>query len=58
MKCPECGGNVKVDETRSSDFENIRRRICRKCGNVFYTSEIEINKSTGASLIREYKYGA
>lgn len=40
MRCPECGGNTTVLETRTLFSEEIRRRrICRDCGYRFTTIE-------------------
>lgn len=40
MKCPECGNKTKVTDTRKpSGVEAIRRRVCEKCGYVFFTVE-------------------
>ena len=44
MKCPKCGGKVRVvDNVQNSiDNETYRRRICESCNYNFYTSEMEI----------------
>lgn len=43
MKCPNCGGNVRVrDTTYTEENEIYRKRSCLNCGHVFYTMEFAI----------------
>lgn len=52
MTCPVCGGKSAVVDSRA-DCESVqRKRKCRKCGHVFYTSERE---SDGAEF-KQVKY--
>jgi transcriptional regulator NrdR family protein len=39
MKCPECGGKTKVENTKSDEWHVYRQRRCIKCGFRFYTEE-------------------
>lgn len=39
MKCPKCGGDSKVTDSRKAHDEIYRRRACKKCGYSFYTFE-------------------
>ena len=41
MKCPACGGSVRVTDTRSTKECVARRRQCVKCNHVFFTEEWE-----------------
>lgn len=45
MNCPVCGGAVTVIDT-ARDCESIyRRRKCKTCDHVFYTTESELKTS-------------
>lgn len=53
MKCPKCGGRVKVtDTTNSAENEIYRKRACLVCGHVFYTTEFEVEQTNG--FLNEY----
>lgn len=41
MTCPVCGGKTKVDETCTDGEQIYRRRVCKECGYIFYTTETE-----------------
>lgn len=44
MKCPKCSGKVKVlDTVQTSENEIYRRRKCLVCGNIFFTTEFEVD---------------
>lgn len=39
MRCPRCGGDTRVVDSRS-DYDSVwRRRECRICGHRFSTTE-------------------
>lgn len=44
MKCPKCNGKVYVTDTTNNDedHEIYRRRVCKECGKIFYTTEFEV----------------
>lgn len=43
MKCPECGGKLKVvDVVQTDDNRTLRKKRCDDCNRVLYTSEIVI----------------
>lgn len=44
MKCPRCGGRIKVIETAdiTSSNEIYRKRKCDECAYIFYTAEFEV----------------
>jgi len=39
MRCPECGNETRVGETRDIAGNNRRRRVCPNCGHRFTTIE-------------------
>lgn len=41
MQCPECGGKTEVTHNRSFPEYIRRRRVCRECGHVMTTYEVE-----------------
>lgn len=43
MKCPKCPGTGWVMGSREKDGSVRRRRVCRKCGYRWTTSEIPID---------------
>ena len=47
MKCTKCDGDTKVTDLvhNSSSNEVYRRRKCINCGNVFYTTEFEVERN-------------
>lgn len=49
MKCPVCGQNTEVVESRSRDLTTIRRRRCRKCDKLFYTNEEPMDYHEGSA---------
>lgn len=49
MTCPVCGGSSKVMSTRSDCDGVYRRRRCRECNHIFYTTETD---SDGSDLKR------
>ena len=44
MKCPACGGKVKILDTRQNDedHETYRHRRCEECSYDYYTTEYEV----------------
>ena len=46
MICPACDGKLEVVETvRNVDYV-YRRRRCKSCGHLIYTTESEVNPDT------------
>lgn len=45
MNCPKCGGKTGVTDTvhNLNDSETYRRRKCAECGNIFYTTEFDVD---------------
>lgn len=48
MKCPDCGGDVRVIDSVFNHDQNeiLRKRKCHDCGHVFYTIEFEVEYDT------------
>ena len=43
MKCPKCGGEVKLLESINTPSNEIyRKRKCKDCKKIFYTIEFEV----------------
>ena len=42
MKCPKCGGKLKVIDCVPTPEEVMRRRRCLDCGRDLYTMEFEV----------------
>ena len=40
MKCPKCGGNTKIKESRQREHYYFRRHECLKCHARFSTHEV------------------
>lgn len=53
MECPKCGGKLGVYDTNGFDFETVRKRKCKKCGAVCYTSECLVDDDIGYEMIAE-----
>lgn len=51
MKCPICGEQSKVMESRDSGKTIIRRRKCKACSQIFYTEEVAIDYYDGCQKI-------
>lgn len=53
MRCPVCGRQLKVVDTRNIKKDNsiIRRKRCINCGALYYTKEKEIDY---ASIQKEW----
>lgn len=51
MKCPACGGNSSVLETRAINENSRRRRSCndKNCRHRFTTIEVVVQSSTNHS---------
>lgn len=46
MKCPKCGGDVRiVDIVRAADNELWRKKKCEDCKRIFYTIEFEVEEN-------------
>ena len=39
MLCPKCDGKIKVLDVRNTKDNTYRKRQCKTCSYVFYTSE-------------------
>lgn len=52
--CPMCNGKTIVLNSRGNASEQIRKRVCKKCGHVFYTCETDIDNDLGMTLINRY----
>lgn len=61
MKCPQCKtGSAWVMGSREKDGAVRRRRICKKCGYRFTTSEIRVDELKrialmAADIVKEIK---
>lgn len=46
MKCPNCGSmkSIVIDSRAYPGGRRIRRRKCKKCGDIFWTKEVTIEK--------------
>lgn len=43
MKCPKCGGEIKLLESINTPSNEIyRKRKCKDCKKIFYTIEFEV----------------
>lgn len=49
MLCPVCGGSSRVTNSRSDCDGVYRRRRCKECDHLFYTTETD---SDGSDLLR------
>lgn len=45
MNCPKCGGKAAVlDVVPNPDDNEVYRKLkCAECGNIFYTTEFEVD---------------
>lgn len=41
MYCPKCNGKTAVIDSRADGVSVCRKRKCKQCGNIFFTSERE-----------------
>ena len=53
MECAKCGGRLGVVDTYTTAYETIRKRRCKKCGAVIFTSEMLVDEYTGHELVAE-----
>ena len=51
MKCPECGNETLVKDSRENDSDIMRRRECRACGYRFNTVESFLE---GGKIVKRY----
>ena len=51
MTCPVCGGSVTAVDTAHTCEETYRRRKCKECGHIFFTTESELKTSA-----RDFRY--
>ena len=47
MLCEICEGKTRVINTRTDVDHVVRKRMCLKCGHIFYTQEIDMDYKTG-----------
>ena len=47
MLCEICEGKTRVINTRTDVDHVVRKRMCLKCGHIFYTQEIDMDYTTG-----------
>ena len=45
MKCPKCGGDTSVEYSIGDAGGVYRKRKCKTCSHVFYTTEAAAEKS-------------
>lgn len=55
MKC-ECGGILKIKDTRGNDYHTYRRRECDVCGKKCITEEVKMDFKEGLRLMRRIHY--
>ena len=55
MICSKCGGVLEVIETREKNNIVIRRRRCKACGKLFYTSETGMDYVEGMTITNEIR---
>lgn len=53
MLCEICEGKTRVINTRTDVDHVVRKRICLKCGHIFYTQEIDMDYKTGKKEISQ-----
>lgn len=56
MNCPLCGGETVVRGSRADCKSVQRRRLCRKCGHRFYTSEHESDGKEYRRVASQYEW--
>lgn len=56
ISCPECGEDTRVINSRGDGCEQIRKRICKSCRHIFYTSESDIKDSVGAAKLQAFEW--
>ena len=54
MLCPNCEGQISVEETINQPRCTYRQRKCTECGFKFYTKEEVCAESEAAPLFREW----
>ena len=50
MVCPKCGGKTTVIDGTTTDTKVFRRRKCKVCGELMYTTEINTGKTNEFSF--------
>ena len=53
MLCEICEGKTRVINTRTDVDHVVRKRMCLKCGHIFYTQEIDMDYKTGKKEISQ-----
>ena len=53
MLCEICEGKTRVINTRTDVDHVVRKRMCLKCGHIFYTQEIDMDYITGKKEISQ-----
>ena len=54
MVCPNCNGDISVQETINQEKYTYRQKKCNLCGFKFYTKESVCEESEAAPLFREW----
>ena len=54
MNCPECNGKSSVIYTISDEEAVYRKRRCKKCKRMWYTSEIDSSKDAAFRHFLKY----
>lgn len=52
MLCPKCGGATRVSNSATDERSVYRQRTCKKCGYIFYTTEVENSYQACRKLIQ------
>ena len=53
MLCEICEGKTRVINTRTDVDHVVRKRMCLKCGHIFYTQQIDMDYKTGKKEISQ-----
>lgn len=53
MICEDCGNVMLTVDVYKLKYESIRKKRCRKCGAIYYTSESIIDDKTGKKMFCE-----
>ena len=55
MLCEICEGKTRVINTRTDVDHVVRKRMCLKCGHIFYTQEIDMITPQVKKKFHNYK---
>ena len=56
MTCQVCGGKTTVVDCVRDVDEVIRRRRCKECNHIFFTSEKDVDYTEGYEKLRSLKW--